>query len=43
MRRPDDKIWGIWDVDEKSPIIWENLIKLEKEYGLKLEIIYDDP
>jgi hypothetical protein len=43
MRHPDDKIWGIWDVDEKSPIIWENLIKLEKKYGLKLDIIYDDP
>jgi hypothetical protein len=43
MRRPDDNIWGIWDADEKSPTIWENLIKLENKYGLKLDIIYDNP
>ena len=43
MRRPDDKIWGIWHPDEKSPIIWKNLIELEKKYGIKLDIIYDDP
>ena len=43
MRHPDDKIWGIWDADEKSQTIWENLIKLEKKYELKLDIIYDDP
>ena len=42
MRRLDDNIWGIWDADEKSPIIWENLNKLETKYGLKLDIIYDD-
>ncbi|TRZ50475.1 MAG: hypothetical protein D4S01_06610 [Dehalococcoidia bacterium] len=42
MRRLDDKIWGIWDADEKSQIIWENLNKLETKYGLKLDIIYDD-
>jgi hypothetical protein len=43
MRTLDDKIWGIWDSDEKSPLIWENLNKLEATYGLKLDIIYDDP
>ncbi len=43
MRRLDDKIWGIWEPDEKAPIIWENMNKLEKEYGLKLDITYDDP
>jgi hypothetical protein len=43
MRHPDDKIWGIWDADEKSSIIWENLNKLETKYGLLLDIIYDDP
>jgi hypothetical protein len=43
MRRLDDKIWGIWDADEKSAIIWENLNKLETKYGLKLDIIYYDP
>jgi len=43
MRHPDDKIWGIWDADEKSSIIWENLNELETKYGLLLDIIYDDP
>ena len=43
MRHPDDKIWGIWNADEKSSIIWENLKKLETKYGLLLDIIYDDP
>jgi len=43
MRLLDDKIWGIWEPDEKTPIIWENLNKLETKYGLKLDIIYDDP
>ena len=43
MRHPCDTIWGIWDADEKSAIIWENLSKLEKNYGLDLDIIYDDP
>ena len=43
MRNPDDKIWGIWDADEKSPIIWDNLNQLEIKYGLKLDIIYENP
>jgi hypothetical protein len=43
MRSLDDNIWGIWETDEKTPIIWENLNKLETKYGLKLDIIYDNP
>lgn len=43
MRNPADKIWGIWDADEKSELIWDNLIWLERRYGLELDIIYDDP
>ena len=43
MRSLYDNIWGIWETDEKAPIIWENLIKLETKYGLKLDIIYDNP
>ena len=43
MRRLEDKIWGIWNADEKSPIVWENLMNLERKYGLNLDIIYDDP
>jgi len=43
MRRPDDKIWGFWGPDEKSPQIWEISRKLLSQYGLSLDIVYDDP
>jgi hypothetical protein len=43
MRRPDDNIWGLWPADEKAPLIWENMNKLISQYGLKLDIIYNDP
>jgi hypothetical protein len=43
MRNSDDNIWGIWAPDEKAPIIWANLNKLVSKYGLKIDVIYDDP
>ena len=43
MRHEDDKIWGFWGPDEKSPIIWKNLNKLLDQYGSRLDIIYEDP
>jgi hypothetical protein len=43
MRHLNDKIWGIWNADEKSPMIWENINKLETKYGIKLDIIYENP
>jgi len=43
MRRPDDKIWGLFPADNMSLPIWNNLNKLIDTYGLKLDIIYDDP
>jgi len=43
MRQADDKIWGLWPADDLSPIIGERIAKLINEYGLKLDIIYDDP
>lgn len=43
MRRPDDRIWGFWGPDEKSPQIWEISRRLLEQYGLNLDIIYDDP
>ena len=42
MRRPDDKIWGLWPSDALSPIIWDNLARLTEKHGLNLDIIYDD-
>jgi hypothetical protein len=43
MRNPDDKIWGFWPHDDLSPLIWDKITKLIQRYGLKLDIIYDDP
>jgi hypothetical protein len=43
MRTADDKIWGFWAADENASIIGESAVKLLQKYGLKLDIIYDDP
>jgi len=43
MRNPNDKIWGFWGPDALSPLIWDSMNKLITKYGLKLDIIYDDP
>jgi hypothetical protein len=43
MRQADDKIWGLWPADDLSPIIGEKIATLISKYGLKLDIIYDDP
>jgi len=43
MRRIDDKIWGLWPADDKAPVVWNNLNTLTEKYGLKLDVIYDDP
>ena len=43
MRHPDDRIWiPKWGPDDLSPVIWNNMNKLIEQYGLKLDIIYDD-
>jgi len=43
MRNPDDKIWGLWLPDDLSPLIGEKIATLISKYGLKLDIVYDDP
>ena len=43
MRKPDDKIWGYWGSDDLSPQIWELSQDLLDQYGLALDIVYDDP
>jgi len=43
MRHLDDRIWGFWGPDEKSPIIWEQKNRLIAQYGYALDIIYEDP
>jgi hypothetical protein len=43
MRNPDDRIWGFWGPDEKSPQIWKLSRLLLSHYGIHLDIVYDDP
>jgi hypothetical protein len=42
FRGPEDKIWGLWEADAFSFEVSENLSKLLKQYGSKLDVIYDD-
>jgi hypothetical protein len=42
MRDLNDKIWGLWGPDEKSSQIWEISRTLLGQYGLSLDIIYED-
>jgi hypothetical protein len=46
MRRNEhitqDNIWGLWAEDGKTPLILDNANKLLSEYGLKLDIVYED-
>jgi len=43
MRHLDDKIWGLFPADNISLPIWNNMNALIEKYGVKLDIIYDDP
>jgi hypothetical protein len=42
MRHPDDKIWGFWDADENSSIIWDVSRDLLEQYKFHLDMIYKD-
>ncbi len=42
FRGPADKIWGLWEKDNQSTNIWNSATDLLKQYGLKLDIIYED-
>ncbi len=42
MRRQNDLIWGYWGPDEKSPQIWGVTQKLLTQYGVRLDIVYED-
>lgn len=43
MRKQDDTIWGFWGPDDKSPQVWSISRKLLTQYGVHLDIVYDDP
>jgi hypothetical protein len=43
MRRENDIIWGFWGPDAKSAQVWNSTRTLLTEYGVHLDIVYDDP
>jgi hypothetical protein len=42
MRHVADRVW-IWGPDEHSQTIWDISQKLVDQYGINLDIVYDDP
>jgi len=42
MRTPTDTIWGLWNSDILSHLIWTKMNQLLNTYGLRLDIIYND-
>lgn len=42
FRKPNDKIWGLWDADNQSKKIWSEANSLLEQYREKLDIIYED-
>jgi len=43
MRNPIDKIWGVWEADENSSTIWNDLTGLIEQYGYDFDIVVDSP
>ena len=42
MRSPTDLIWGLWNADSLSPLIWNESNELVATHGSRLDIIYND-
>jgi hypothetical protein len=43
MRSPNDSIWGFWPADGKSQQTGLAVSKLLAQYGVSLDIVYEDP
>ena len=43
MRSQNDTIWGFWEPDAKSTQVWSSTRLLLFQYGIHLDIVYDDP
>ena len=41
FRGPSDKIWGIWEADDLSIKVWEDVNNLLLEYDSNLDIVYE--
>jgi hypothetical protein len=42
FRGPNDKIWGLWEADNLSSVIWRNVNALLSQHIGKIDIIYED-
>jgi hypothetical protein len=42
FRSASDKIWGLWNADDLSPKIWDDVNKLLAQYDSCLDIVYND-
>ncbi len=42
FREPNDKIWGLWEADATSLEMSYHLGEFLKQYGTRLDVIYDD-
>lgn len=43
LRRPDDRIWGLFEPDELSNKVWKDVNSLVEHYGFEFDIIYNEP
>jgi hypothetical protein len=43
MRNPYDTMWGMWPADNNSQEIWNKMQNRISQYGLKLDIVFEDP
>jgi hypothetical protein len=41
FRNPTDKIWGLWEADNKSAQIYKDATELLAQYGTNLDIVYE--
>ena len=42
FRNPEDRIWGLWEADELSQKVWDDVNTLLEQYGSRLDIVYDE-
>ncbi|MCW4018601.1 MAG: hypothetical protein NWF00_08005 [Candidatus Bathyarchaeota archaeon] len=43
FRNPQDTIWGVWEADENSQVIWEEVNSLVQTYGDNFDILIGSP
>ena len=43
FRNPQDNIWGVWNADANSPVIWNKVNNLVQIYGNGFDIVYGSP